>query len=249
MQMNKFNMGSIYRHRPHNENTLSELSEAYLWFSKPSAFKDVEDSNVQLMISKNEILQRAFSLVLNEYGLNELQQKLKHIGICCFTTQFPSINARKYFPKGKNSICIEYDKEKLANHFLNRIGMPDCFKEVIYSNEPIKIGNDGDYHILMRKDKDGEYYESILGMKFDYKRFFEKLLIFLLTRINERFINQKELRIIWAGFRIIESENLGYHVDIPKDCIKCIYIYPDTPIEFLEAVNILGYDVKTIENQ
>ena len=242
-------MSSIYRLRPYNENTLSELSDAYLWFSKPSAFKDVEDSNVQLMIAENEILQRAFSLVLNEDGLKELQQKLRHIGICCYTTEIPSIIDRKYFPNGKASICIEYDKEKLVSHFHNSIGMHDCLKEVIYSNEPVKIENNGDYHILMHKDDNGEYYESILGMKFEPNRFFEKLLFFLLTRINERYINQKELRIIWGGFRIIESKNLGYHVNIPRDCIKCIYIYPDTPTEFIKAIKNLGYDVKTIDCQ
>ena len=241
-------MSNVYRLRPCNDNTLSELSDAYLWFSKPSAFKDVEDSNVQLMISGNEILQRAFSLVLNEDGLKELQQKLKHVGICCFTTELPSINRRKFFPKGMRSICIEYDKDKLVNHFLYHIGMPNCFKKVIYSNVPVKIETSGDYHILIHKDENGEYYESILGLKFAPKQFIEKLLFFLLTRINERYINQKELRVIWAGARIFASEDVGYKVNIPKDCIKSVYIYRDTPIGFIKALNNLGYDVKTIDN-
>ena len=241
-------MSSIYRLRPYNKKTIGELSDAYLWFSKPSAFKDVEDSNVQLMISKNDILKRAFSLVLNKDGLEELQQKLKHIGICCFTAELPSIKDRRYIPNGKRSICIEYDKEKLVSYFHNSIGMPDCFKEVMYSNEPIKIEKDGDYHILMHKDENGEYYESILGMKFEPKRFFENLLFFLLTRINERYKNQKEWRIIWAGFRINENEDLGYHVNIPENCIKCVYIYPDAPADFVKALTSLGYNVKTLDN-
>ena len=241
-------MSSIYRLRPYNENTISELLDAYLWFSKPSAYKDVEDSNVQLMIEENEILQKAISLVLNEQGLDEFQKMMKHIGICCFTTQIPSIKERKYFPHGKNSICIEYDQEKLSTFFLNTKSMPNCFKEVVYSNTPVKVENDGDYHILMRKDENGELFESILGMEYDSNRFMDKLLFFLLTRINERFKNQKEMRIIWAGFRIIKSDALGYHVNIPKDCIKCVHIYPDSPADFINAVNKLGYDVKTIDN-
>ncbi len=84
-------------------------------------------------------------------------------------------------------------------------------------------------------------------MKYDPKHFMDKLLFFLLTRINERYSRQKECRIIWAGFRIKESEDKGYHINIPNNCIKYIYIYPDTPNDFKESIMSLGYEVKTIE--
>lgn len=240
-------MSSIYRLRPYNENTINELKEPYLWFSKPSAYKDVEDSNVRLMIEGNEILQKAFSLLLNEQGIAELKKLMAHTGICCFTKDIPSAQDRFAFPNGRKSICIEYDNEKLAEYFLSVKGMPDCFKEVVYSDTPIKIETDGNYHILMRKDEDGDLYESILQVKYDPKHFMDKLLFFLLTRINERYCRQKEFRIIWAGFRIKESEDLGYHINIPKDCIKYIHLYLDTQDYFKKSIAELGYEVKTIE--
>lgn len=241
------NMSSLYRLRPYNEHTISELRDPYLWFSKPSAYKDTEDSNVRLMIDDNEILHNALTLILNDHGIEELEKLMAHIGICCFTKDIPRAQDRFAFPNGKKSICIEYDREKIANYFLNVLGMPDCFKEVVYSNTPIKVETDGNYHILMRKDEDGDLYESILQMKYDPKHFMDKLLFFLLTRINERYSRQKECRIIWAGFRIKESEDKGYHINIPNNCIKYIYIYPDTPNDFKESIMSLGYEVKTIE--
>ena len=238
-------MDCIYRFRPYNDNTRRELSDGYLWFSKPSAFKDVDDSNVRLMIESNAILQKAFSLALNAQGLEELKRLMAHIGICCFTKDIPTIKNRTYFPHGKTSICVEYDKEKISRHFLS-LGMPNCFKEVVYSNSPVKVEHDGAYHILTKKDDEGECYESILGMRYDTNRFMDKLLFFLLTRIKEKYKRQKELRIIWGGFRIVENEALGYSVNIPKDCIENIYVYPDSPSEFTKAVKELGYDIKTI---
>ena len=236
-------MGSVYRVRPLNDNTLSELNESYLWFSKPSGFKDVEDSNIQLMIDENEIVQKAFSLILKEDGIAELKEKMKHIGICCFTKTLPTTERKERLPKGKNSICVEYDKEKLSDYFLNKEKLPDCFKEIIYSNKPIKVEKEDDYHFLYQKDENGELYKSIFEMQRNPQKR-DEFMFFLLTRINEKFKQQEEIRIIWAGFRIKESEDMGYHINIPKECIKYIHIYPNTDPDFVDKIKKLGYDVK-----
>lgn len=75
----------------------------------------------------------------------------------------------------------------------------------------------------------------------------DELLFFLLTRISKRSQNQDELRIIWAGHRIVKNKDKGYHIDIPNDCIKCIYIYPNTAPEFVEEIKEIGYVVKELD--
>lgn len=238
-------MGSVYRLRPLNDRTIEELKEPYLWFSKPSGFTgDVNDSNIRLMIDDNEIIKKAFSFVLNEDGINELNDRMEHIGVCCFTKTLPSNKTKDRFPNGKNSICIEYDKEKLSDYFLNKENMPDCFKEVIYHNEPITVESEDDYHFLYKTEANGLIYKSIYEMQRDPKKFMDELLFFLLTRISTKFKKQKELRIIWAGYRIKTNEEKGYHIGIPENCIKCIYIYPNTDDEFVDEIKKLGYDVK-----
>ena len=171
---------------------------------------------------------------------------MKHIGICCFTKDIPKNCSREIFPRGWKSVCIEYDKDMLADYFMNDLGMPNCFKEVVYSDDPVKVVNDGDYHLLMRKDENGELYESIMEMKRNPDRFMEKLLFFLFTRINHKFIGQKELRIIWAGFRTIASDDKGYTVHIPKDCIKCVHVYQKTPKWFITAIKKIELDIKKL---
>lgn len=48
----------IYRLRPFSENTLDEIINSYLWFSKPIGFKDDQDSNIKAYFDNCDILRK-----------------------------------------------------------------------------------------------------------------------------------------------------------------------------------------------
>lgn len=241
---------SIYRLRPINEYTLDELNNHYLWFSKPSAFNDVEDANIALFIEKNKIVYDALSQIYNTEQIEELSNKMRHIGICCFTTDIPSSYEKEKFPKGHKSIVVEYNKHILADYFKNsKYVIPNCFKSVVYTDDPIMIETDDQYHYLYLSDENGSTYKSIKELKLHH-RYEDNFIFFLLTRINTRFEIQKEQRIILSGHNIKEfiDDVKGYSIEIPLESIMNIHYYPGVNKRFLDSIKELGYDVKLINN-
>lgn len=241
---------SIYRLRPANELTLDELENHYLWFSKPYGFKDVEDANIGLFIEKNKIVKDALSQVYCSEQIDELISKMRHIGICCFTTSIPTDNEKLSFPKGHKSIVIEYSKTAISNFFYNsKYAITNCFKPIVYTDEPILIETDDEYHYLYSKNEDGCFYKSIKELKL-HPRYEDCFLFFLLLRLNSRFKVQKEERIILSGHNIKEFDDSikGYSIGIPAECIKCIHYYSDCSENFLISIKSLGYNVKEIQS-
>lgn len=229
---------SIYRLRQINDNTINEIATPYLWFSKPSGFKDTQDSNIQAFFNNCDILKRAIEEILTKDEIAKLYLYLKHIAICCFTDYLPTKNQRMHFPNGGKSICIEYDKNLLKNFFLNsKYALPDCFKSVGYFSDPTFFEKDGEYHIITRKNKDYTLSESVKSLLLN-ERSFDKFIWTLLTRIDKKFKNQKELRIVLAGRNIVDTdENIkGYKVSIPSETIKKIHIYESTDLNFIERL-------------
>lgn len=241
---------SIYRLRPINKNTIDELKNQYLWFSKPHGFKDVEDANIGLFIEQNTIVRDALLQVFSPQGIEELADKMRHIGICCFTKVIPSCKDKLKFPNGHNSIVIEYDKTAIKEFFYNsKYANANCFKSVIYTNEPIRIIKDDEYHYLYSEDEKGCFYKSIKELKL-HPRYIDDFLFFLLTRLNTKFKIQKEERIIFSGHNIKEfNEDInGYSITIPPECIKHIHYYSKCDSNFLDSISELGYDINTINN-
>lgn len=62
-----------------------------------------------------------------------------------------------------------------------------------------------------------------------------------MTRINNKFKNQKELRIVLAGRNILNTDEqvFGYKVEIKPEAINTIYIYPNTEKPFVEKLEQL----------
>lgn len=241
---------SIFRLRPIGKNTLSELEEPYLWFSKPTGFKDVEDANIAMFIERNDIVKRALSQILTNEGIQELSHKMKHIGICCFTMEIPTIKAKEKFPKGFHSLVIEFDKTKVSDYFLNSpYAISDCFHPIVYTDNAIKVTKNGDYHYLYSFGEWGQLYKSIKELML-HPRYIDQFIFFLLTRLKSKFAVQKEERIILAGHNIknFDDSILGYKVSIPKGSIKRIHFYSDTDMKFVEDVKKLGYNVEIIDN-
>jgi hypothetical protein len=56
-------MNSIYRLRPFDEKTIDEFKNSYLWFSRPTEYNDISDSNVIAFIEHNESIKDSFDRI------------------------------------------------------------------------------------------------------------------------------------------------------------------------------------------
>ena len=232
-----------YRLRPMNDLTIDELHNHYLWFSKRSGFKDKFDANIGAFIEDTPQIERGLQLRYTEEGINEIVRQMDNIGICCFTKNLPQRNNLRYFPNGTRSICIEYNQRMLEDFFLkSKFALAYPFKNVMYSKEPTKIESDGSYHILTKKHKDGCEYSSIYDIFSDIRKV-DKLFELLLTRINERYDKQKEMRIVLGGrnFEYLDVSQPGYKIEIPADAISKIYIFNNPKSSFCQTIDMIGY--------
>lgn len=229
---------SIYRLRPINDKTIEEITQSYLWFSKPMGFKDKQDSNIQSFFDNCDILKDVLECHFTNDGIKYLYSQMRHIGVCCFTKELPSNKQRNYFPHKTNTVCIEYNKTMLEEFFLHsHYALANCFKDVEYFNEPIMFKKDDGYHIITQQNQNGILSESVKSIFYNERNlnnFFWKLL----TRIDDKFINQKELRIVLAGRNITNTDKQvrGYKVEIKQEAINAIYIYPKTKKSFIERL-------------
>lgn len=215
-----------YRLRPMNDLTIDELDNHYLWFSKRAGFKDKYDANIGAFIMDTPQIEKGLQLRYTKEGINELVRQMDNIGICCFTKKLPSPNTLHKFPKGKQSICVEYNKDIIEDFFLNSIyALAYPFKNVVYSEEPTKIESDGSYHILTKKHKNGYEYSSINAIFSDVRKE-DKLFELLLTRVNIKYKKQKEMRIILGGRNLdyFDVSQAGYKIEIPQEAISKVIL-------------------------
>ena len=226
-----------YRLRPMNDLTIDELDNHYLWFSKRSGFNDKCDANIGAFIEDTPHIKRGLLLRYSEEDIEELIKQMDNVGICCFTKKIPSNKNLGLFPNGRKSICVEYKKNIIEKHFLNRYALAHPFKNVVYDDQPTKIKSDGNYHILIKKYKDGCLYQSIYEIFSDIRKV-DKLFELLLTRINAKFSKQKEMRIILGG-RILENLDTslaGYKIEIPPDAISKIYLHNNPSLSYCQKL-------------
>ena len=149
----------VYRVRPINSHTLDELSNLYLWFSRPCGFKgDINDANIGAFVEDTEAIKKGIISICPNFDFDKWYEQMGYIGICCFTTELPTSDELRHFPNCGNGrgICIEYDTAKLEDFFAkdSKIPIPPIFHDVIYDNEPTKLDTCGDWSILWEKGKD-----------------------------------------------------------------------------------------------
>jgi hypothetical protein len=231
-------MNCILRLRPSEDLTIEELQEPYLWFSKPTEYKDVEDSNIFSFINNNESIKLSFDRIYKDF--TEVANLARLIGICCFTKSIPRLDLWKEFPKGHNGIFVEYDKEVIESHFVKTFGLGNCFKEVEYSSNPTLFKSLDNNNILWNKNREGEYFKPLKIIEQD-PRLLDQLFLKMFTRINKNFVNQNEVRIILGGRNIpTKNENIkGYRIRIPTEAIQKIYTHPNTPKAFIKKLKNL----------
>lgn len=236
-------MNKIYRLRPVNDLTIEELKKSYLWFSRPTEYKDIEDSNIFSFINNNESIEASFKRIYREY--EKIANLSKLIGICCFTKTLPKLSSWRRFPKGHNGIFIEYDKGIIEQHLIQTIGLGDCFKDVEYLPNPTLFKSYSEYDILWKQYDDGELFKTLSEIEKDPK-LLDELFLKMFTRINDKFSLQNESRIILGGKNIPDyNEKIkGYKVQIPVKSILRIYTNSSTPKEFIKTLNELNIEIK-----
>lgn len=236
-------MSSVFRIRPCNKYTIDEIENHYLWFSRRTGFNDPEDANIGAYLDNNKVLLNAFNRLFTSEEIKVFREEMDCTGICCFTDRNPSDRDKGHYPGGKRCICIEYDRELLESYFLNsHYAIANCFNVVHYFDSPIIFEQDGEYHILTKKDEDGCLYESVKELTRTEKNM-DRLIKLLLTRINSKYHFQDELRIILGGRNIPTFDNSvsGYKVPIPKNAIKMIHLYKDTNKKFKDSLFKKGF--------
>ena len=236
----------IYRLRPVGDKTIEELTEPYLWFSRPTEYKDFEDANVIAFSEKNKTVKELFEQIFED--AKDLGKELSRLGMCCFTKYLPPSYKWKKFPQGHNAIFIEYDKKILKDHFSSKLYLGNCFKEITYKENPLilKSSDKNGYDVLWKETKDGKYYKSLRGDIGRDSKLMEEFILRFFTTINKHFHKQKEIRII-LSYRIIKDypeDVLGYKINIPKEAIKKIYYNQDTDTEFINSVQKMGFPLE-----
>ena len=76
-------MNKIYRLRPADTNTVNELERGYLWFSKPTEYRDTEDANILACAEKNSTVKEIFNRLFGDY--EDLGNELCHLGMSYVT--------------------------------------------------------------------------------------------------------------------------------------------------------------------
>ena len=222
------NKDSIYRLRPACEYSFDELKNHYLWFSRPSEFKDINDANIVSFVLNNESIKDSFERIFKDY--NNVAKLASYTGICCFTETLPTTSKWKNFPGAKDGIAIEYDRNIIEQFFINEFNIGDCFKKIEYLKEPVIFDSYSKYDIVWETTKDGTFYESLRAIEKDPKKM-DKLFLMMFTRLNQNYKKQNESRIILGGANIPDKREgiRGYKITIPKEAIKKVHFHPKTP--------------------
>ena len=228
-------MSTLFRFRPANELTIEELQTGYIWFSRPTEYNDKEDSNIIAFAEANENVKNSLNRVFSDYL--EFGTEISYCGICCFTDTLPKQKDWRNFPKGPKGIIIEYDKEKVEQHFIENYSLGDCFKRVEYLPNQliIKSSSSDEFDVLWEIDDNGTLFKSLRGEIERDQKLMDEFLQRLFTRINKKHEKQNELRIILGSRNFTDRtpDIKGYKIPIPLSAIVSIYVSSDTPENFI----------------
>lgn len=86
----------LYRLRPAEDLSIEEIKNHYLWFSRPSGFNDIQDSNIMRFVKENDSIKESFKDVFIDY--KEVLKLASYTGICCFTNVLPPSKEWQFFP-------------------------------------------------------------------------------------------------------------------------------------------------------
>ncbi len=218
---------SLYRLREASETTISELETPHLYFSTPDAYKDVNDANILGFIESDESVHKVFDQFLNDKGIAHLVERLRSIGICCFTTEIPKGKAKSNFLNWRKPICIEYDSAVVENIFTNNTDgiIPFHVGPISYHKEPLIFDKEDNssWHILWEENDSVVVYKSLKSINI-FNKEFDELIKKMFTRLSQKYSYQKEIRFISRPLTQIGNNVKGYRLNIPEQAIKKVLI-------------------------
>src|SRR5690606_34060966 len=132
----------VFRFRPPNENTISELENVYIWFSHRNSLNDELDSNTEFVKPStnpdeqkllyntiagsilDEITKRYFDEnmspeVLQEFAQTKVEPFVNSFGIACFTMYPMNEQLWEIYAKNNSGICLQFDISKDPTFFYN----------------------------------------------------------------------------------------------------------------------------------
>ena len=237
---------SLFRLREATDITISELETPHLYFSTPNAYKDKNDANIWGFIESDDNIYETFNKFLNDEGIKHLANRLRSIGICCFTTDIPIGKAKSKFLNWRKPICIEYDPVLVENAFAkNKNGIvPFHVGAVSYHNEPLIFEKDKEssWHILWEESEFGIMYKSLRSISLA-DREFDDLIRKMFTRLSNKYSYQKEVRFISRPLSETNSNIEGVKLYIPDEAIRRVLVHKsvDKNSEFMRKLNSIAH--------
>lgn len=237
---------SLFRLREATDLTISELANPHLYFSTPNAYKDKNDANIWGFIEEDINVYELFNKFLNDEGIKHLTERLRTIGICCFTIAIPTGEAKKKFLNWHKPICIEYDPIIVEDAFAkNTNGIkPFHVGTISYHNEPLIFEKDknSSWHILWEESEFGIIYKSLNSINMA-NREFDDLIRKMFTRLSHRYSYQNEVRFISRPLPEINNEVKGFRLDIPASAIKKVFVHASISMdsEFVTKLNTIPH--------
>ncbi|MFD2562955.1 DUF2971 domain-containing protein [Aquimarina rubra] len=137
---------NVFRFRPPNENTLSELAENYVWFSDRDSLNDELDSNPEFVkLSTNpEELQLLYNTIaesildektklyfdrnmdlktLQEFAETKIKPFVSSFGIACFTMYPMNKDLWEIYADNHKGVCLHFDSAADPTFFHNVLPM------------------------------------------------------------------------------------------------------------------------------
>ncbi|RYY86539.1 MAG: DUF2971 domain-containing protein [Chitinophagaceae bacterium] len=176
----------VYKYRSINENTKSILSNARLWFSKPSDFNDPFDCQlvVQANNSEHDIAtflrknapsmsskdvkkySRHWSKNLPKWRnlINQtINEHINNAGICCFAGNCENILMWSHYSEAHKGICLKFDI--LADPEFFSIPLKVKYDTEYPKYDHVKDSSNLVQHLIMTKSECWKYEEELRVLK------------------------------------------------------------------------------------
>lgn len=107
--MNNIDDLASFRFRPINKYVISELVNSQLYFCPPEKLNDPYDCQIDLVGLQQNALAQNSEIKLSLKTLNDLQEKVKEIGIVCFSGNQNNLSMWANYADNHKGICLRYE--------------------------------------------------------------------------------------------------------------------------------------------
>ncbi|WP_281628963.1 DUF2971 domain-containing protein [Vibrio sp. St2] len=243
--MNVQDEGLLYRYRPYNENTLSEIVNNQLWhshvrllndpFELPFQFdwEEINEKNLikisrKINLLSEQKLQECYAKNLQGNTLElvkrlyqdqttELETYTTKAFVCCFSKSDDQPLMWSHYAQGMTGLCIAYKKDNLVNNDVE----PLVLKDVKYNSKVEKLSyKDIDSYVVERQD--GRDMKGQLGLSVRMK-----MSLSAITHVYQkhtRWEYEGEVRSVLFAQSDVENEKSGLIETVADNAINHIVI-------------------------